>query len=223
MKVIPIFDLDDTLYPEISYVYCGFEAVAKYLEQEFGWKSSDSLNEMKKSVIAVGRGDIFDNLLRSKGKYSKTNVKKCVRVYRNHNPDISLNDEVKELLTKLRGPRFLVTDGNKIVQAKKVLALGLQSYFTKVYITHRYGLHNCKPSIYCFNLIRILLNCDWNDMVYIGDNPVKDFVNLKPLGMKTIRVLTGPYSKVSVAPEFDADLYVDNLNQLLTLSSLDFV
>ena len=30
-------------------------------------------------------------------------------------------------------------------------------------------------------------------MVYVGDDPNKDFVNLNPLGMKTVRVLTGRF------------------------------
>ena len=33
-------------------------------------------------------------------------------------------------------------------------------------------------------------------MAYVGDNPAKDFVNLTPLGVHTVRVLTGMHRSV---------------------------
>jgi len=223
VTMIPIFDLDDTLYSELSYVHSGFKAVAIFLEREFGWRSKESYDAMRESLDTLGRGAIFDCLLKSKGVCSKSIVRRCISVYRGHSPEIALNDDAKDLLSSLRGPVFLVTDGNKIVQAKKVAALGIQSYFTKIYITHRYGVHNCKPSTHCFRLIRDSLGCDWSDMIYIGDNPAKDFVNLKPIGVKTVRILTGSYSNVSAVPDFDADFHIENLNQLSRIFTLDLV
>jgi putative hydrolase of the HAD superfamily len=218
--MILIFDLDDTLYPELTYVYSGFKAVAKYLEHEFGWKSTDVFDVIQADLLTLGRGAVFDGLLKSKGTYSGALVKRCVSVYRNHDPEISLNTDANDLLANLVGPLFLVTDGNKMVQAKKVRALGLDPLFRRIFITHRFGIHNSKPSTHCFRLIHDSLNCDWSDMVYIGDNPAKDFVNLKPLGMKTVRILTGSYANVSAAPNFDADFHIDSLNEITDLFSM---
>jgi putative hydrolase of the HAD superfamily len=221
--MIPIFDLDDTLYPELTYVYSGFNAVAEYLERDFGWCVTESRAFMLDSLASDGRGAVFDRLLTYKGVFSKNLVKKCLSVYRNHMPSISLNADAANLLTSIQGPVFLVTDGNKMVQAKKIAALELHYSFTKVYITHRFGIHNCKPSTHCFELIRGSLQCEWNDMIYIGDNPAKDFVNLKPLGINTVRILTGEYSQVSAKPEFDADLHIHSLAELPNLFNLDLV
>jgi len=219
--MIPIFDLDDTLYPEISYVYSGFRAVAKYLENRFGWNSVDSFNHMEQSLFSMGRGAIFDALLKNKGHYTPSVVSACVRIYRTHNPTIILNKEAKNLLTKLSVPCFLVTDGNKVVQHKKVTSLGIEPYFKKIYITHRYGICHAKPSTRCFELIRKSLDCEWRDMIYIGDNPAKDFINLKPLGMNTVRIMTGEYSKIQAAPAYDADLHISNLDELSALFNLE--
>ena len=219
--MIPVFDLDDTLYPELTFVHSGFNAVAQYLECNFGSPAADSFTIMLNSLASEGRGAVFDSLLKCLGLYSKAMVKRCISVYRNHAPNISLNTDATDLLANFGGPLFLVTDGNKMVQAKKVRALGLDPWFRRIFITHRFGIHNSKPSTHCFRLIHDSLNCDWSDMVYIGDNPAKDFVNLKPLGMKTVRILTGSYANVSAAPDFDADFHIDSLNEITDLFSLE--
>jgi putative hydrolase of the HAD superfamily len=222
-SMIPIFDLDDTLYPELTFVHSGFQAVAEYLELNFGIASSDSFEFMLNSLKSDGRGAVFNSLLNHHGMNSNIMVKKCVSVYRNHTPNISLNTDAQDFLGSIQGPVFLVTDGNKLVQAKKVDALKLESSFTKIYITHRYGIHNCKPSTHCFELIRESLKCKWTDLIYVGDNPSKDFVNLKPLGVNTVRILTGEYSKVIAKPNFDADTHIQSLAQLKSLFKLDLL
>lgn len=85
---------------------------------------------------------------------------------------------------------------------------------SKVYITHQYGLRYSKPAIYCFELIRAREGCEWNDLVYVGDNPAKDFVNLTPLGVHTIRVLTGEHNKAVARPGYEASYVIDNLDEL---------
>jgi putative hydrolase of the HAD superfamily len=54
--VVLIFDLDDTLYPEISYVESGFRAVSAFLETQFGWPREASLEFLKKVFATEGRG-----------------------------------------------------------------------------------------------------------------------------------------------------------------------
>ena len=97
-----------------------------------------------------------------------------------------------------------MTDGHKIAQHRKVEALGLDRWFRKCLITHRYGVKNAKPSPYCFALIAKLERVGWSDLVYVGDNPAKDFVGLTPLGARTVKVLTGQHKGVIAKPGFDA-------------------
>lgn len=216
--MILIFDLDDTLYVERTYVESGFKAVAHFLESEFMLNYQDSYNQMISILDADGRGKIFDNILNENKIFSKKNLSMCIKIYRQHTPKISLNQSAKLFLEKYKAySLYLVTDGNKNVQAKKVEALNLRKYFKRILITHRYGLHNAKPSIYCFDLIRKIENSIWSEMFYIGDNPAKDFVNLNSLGVKTVRVLTGEYRYLTPKKKYDAKYLINSINELEAL------
>ena len=212
--MILIFDLDDTLYTEIDYVRSGFLAVSQYLQSYCDLDQNYCYMRMNQILLESGRGHVFDKLLSECGLDKKSLIRKCLSVYRCHDPKISLNDDAKKLLPILKGPNFLVTDGNRLVQKKKIEALQVKNYFEKIYITHRYGLHRAKPSTYCFDLIRRSVDCNWRDMVYVGDNPSKDFVNIKTLGIKTIRVLTGEYATMKAKKSFDAEIHISRLSDL---------
>ncbi|MBN7827909.1 HAD family hydrolase, partial [Bowmanella dokdonensis] len=93
----------------------------------------------------------------------------------------------------------------------KVDALGIGPLFKRVFITHRFGIQHAKPSTHCFELIKKAEGCDWQDMLYIGDNPANDFVNLNKLGMQTVRVLTGVHRDVQVPPAVDATNTIQTL------------
>ena len=214
--MILIFDLDDTLYVELSYVLSGLEAVAQYGENKFELEKKKSLEIMKKELAQNGRGKIFDAWLNENKLLNTARVKECVRVYRNHDPKIQLTSDAINIIKtyKEQCPLYIVTDGHKIAQAKKVNALNIAQYFKKIIITHRYGIKNTKPSLYCFNVIRKAEKCEWEDIIYIGDNPRKDFVNLNAMGALTIRVLTGAYATLSVDERFDAKITVKNLSDI---------
>lgn len=209
-----IFDLDDTLYDESQYVASGFNAVADYAAREWQLPKQKSLEELSDLLKLYGRGKVFDIWLRENKIYSKNNVRKCVSYYRTHTPTIFLNDAAKFLLPRLPQPLYLVTDGNKVVQEKKIKALNIKPFFKGTLITHRYGLHNAKPSLYCFEKIRQAESSQWKDMCYIGDNPNKDFVNLNKHNMNTIRVLTGMFRNQKAKPGYDAQHTIQNLHQL---------
>jgi putative hydrolase of the HAD superfamily len=51
-------------------------------------------------------------------------------------------------------------------------------------------------------------------MAYIGDNPGKDFVNLTPLGVLTIRILTGVHANSNALPGHDAKFNVPSIGHL---------
>jgi putative hydrolase of the HAD superfamily len=112
---------------------------------------------------------------------------------------------------------YLVTDGHKTVQQNKIRALRIENCFKRIFITHRYGIRYAKPSIYCFKLIRRIERCNWSDMIYIGDDPAKDFVNLTPLGVRTIRVLTGGQRDVKAKPGFEAAYVISSFRELPAL------
>lgn len=222
--MILIFDLDDTLYDESSFVASGLSAVAHHGEDAFGWDAADSLDFMLEVLEREGRGRVFDRWLELHGQLSRARVAECVKIYRHHRPSLELFPAARVLLDQFRGrvPLYLVTDGHKIVQKNKVDALGLFSAFRRVLITHRFGIHHAKPSIHCFERIRQAEGCSWADMVYVGDNPSKDFVNLNPLGTLTVRVHTGGHRNVVALPGYDAQISIPDLDALSEVLAAHF-
>lgn len=212
--MILIFDLDDTLYPERSYVESGFRAVAAHLQARHGWPAGDSLATLNALLAEHGRGALFDRLLARHGITTRAAARECVDVYRQHIPQLALAPEAEALLRRLPAKPYLVTDGHKGVQARKVAALNLAPRLARAYITHRYGVRHAKPSTRCFELIRARERCDWSDMAYVGDNPSKDFVNLTPLGVRTVRVRTGEHAQVVAKPGHEARHVIDSLGEL---------
>ena len=216
--MILIFDLDDTLYEERTYVESGLHAVAAFGKDRFDWSHDSSFNFMVNILDSMGRGMIFDLWLKEFGGYGKGLTKQCVNIYRHHTPNIKIFKNAKKLLPQLKDyPMYVLTDGHKIVQEKKLRALGIEKFFLHTFITHRYGIKNSKPSTYCFELIKKRENCRWEDMIYVGDNPFKDFVNLNKLGMKTARVLTGRHREVKAERGYDALYTIPDLSHFLSL------
>ena len=213
--MIIVFDLDDTLYDEITYVRSSLFKVAVYLSEKYNIDKDIIYVELNDVLKKKGRGNIFNIVLNNYGIYSKIEVKKCLSVYRNNTPKIKLFDEAINCLKRFSDYRkYLVTDGNKMVQTKKINALGLNKYFVKALPTHNFGISNAKPSTYVFHKILDWENASPHQLVYIGDNPMKDFVNLKKEGFKTIRVLTGFYKNLRLESEFEADNLVNSLDEI---------
>ena len=203
--MIVAFDLDDTLYPEITYVRSGFRAVARALHARWGIAEQDAFDAMCASLESAGRGTQFDDVVAAFGLTGRQSVRELVRVYRHHVPSLTLPEESRRTLEALRPrPLYVVTDGHKVVQQRKLDALGLAPHLRHAYITHRYGVHHRKPSVRVFELMMRRERCGPDDIVYVGDDPSKDFRGIRPLGLHTVRVLTGRHAAVIVPPEQDA-------------------
>ncbi len=215
--MIVAFDLDDTLYPEIDYVRSGFAAVAQELHREHGVASVESLEVMTRSLQERGRGRQFDDVLDHWGLLSRDRVRRLLSVYRQHDPAITLPAESRDVLATLesRWPLYLVTDGNHRVQQRKVDALGISESFQWCYYTNRYGREHAKPSTRVFELMLRREGVDPSELVYVGDNPAKDFVGVRRLGGQTVRVLTGTHREAEPRPAHEADACVRSIGLVL--------
>lgn len=119
LKQVLVFDLDDTLYPEITFVISGFKSVATFLNASYGVDEKAALALMIEE-LKKGRGKIFDDLLKAFSIFSKILVKKCLSIYRSHKPNISLYPDAARCLKRFKDtPLYIVTDGNKLVQHNK--------------------------------------------------------------------------------------------------------
>lgn len=214
MPLILAFDLDDTLYPEGEYVQSGMQAVARMLSKNFNLHYRETEVCLMEILEREGRGKIFNIFLEQNGLFSKKMLLNCISVYRNHSPNISLYPDAVEVISRFKGKKYLVTDGHKIVQQSKIDALRIEKFFEKTYLTNRYGRVNAKPSLHCFKRILERENADWGDLVYVGDNPAKDFAGLNLMGSTTIRVMTGRHRLDSCPIGYDAKLKIKKLAEL---------
>ena len=220
--MILVFDLDDTLYDETTFVKSGFRSVAQFLSENYSL-SEKEIYQALLTEFEKGRGSIFDEVLLKNHIFSKKLVRKCISVYRLHAPDIKLYAEAKQCLKRFKDyPIYIVTDGNKVVQYNKIKALGLDKIVKFYFITYRYGRHHSKPSPYCFQKIASLEKTNASDIVYIGDNVTKDFVGIKPLGFRTIQAMTGQYAHIQKPASYQAETKINSLNELTEKYIIDF-
>jgi putative hydrolase of the HAD superfamily len=212
--MVLVFDVDDTLYEELTFVKSGFMAVCNFINEKY---NIDVTLLYKRFVneLDLGRGKIFDNVLTTNKIYSKKLVRDCLSVYRLHKPNIKLYDDAREFIIKhINVPKYIVTDGNKIVQWNKVKTLGLDLMVKHAFITHRYGIKNAKPSPFCFHKICKIENEIPQNIIYFGDNPNKDFVGIKKMGFKTVRLIRGNYAEINPIFDFDADISVASFKEV---------
>ena len=184
-----VFDLDDTLYSERDFVASGFAAVDDYCRAELGL--SDFARRASESFSSGLRGTIFNTVLASFGITPEPSiVAKLVAVYRDHLPCIRLLDDAQECLHKLHGklPLALITDGPSITQWNKIRALAIESIFNAIVVTGDLGPEYAKPHPLAFQLIEAQLRTHGTRLVYVADNPSKDFQAPRQLGWQTVRV-----------------------------------
>ncbi|MBR3045196.1 MAG: ATP-grasp domain-containing protein [Oscillospiraceae bacterium] len=175
-----IFDLDDTLYDEKEYVRSGFHSIANYLEDA---ESEDSLWKLFKAGKPA-----LDEYLQEIGRKSEKDV--CLKIYREHMPDLVLHKEVEELMTELKkkGVRVgIITDGRVEGQRNKIAVLGLADLVDDIIITDALGgIQFRKPNDISFRIMQNRWRIPFEQMAYVGDNPVKDSLAPQQLGMKFI-------------------------------------
>lgn len=216
-----IFDLDDTLYCEHDYVRSGFKAVAAYLHERYAVGNVE-VEEIYHRFVQVwetkGRGKVFDQVC----EQLKLNVhiQELVQVYREHVPDIRLYADARECLDYLKKSEILlalITDGHQLAQRKKIKALGLERWMNQIIVTDELGREAWKPSPIPYQKAVELLKVDFRECVYIGDNPHKDFITARKLGMATVRIIrpVGDHMQVNLSEEYEADYIIHSLMELM--------
>lgn len=218
-----VFDLDDTLYPEVQYVTSGLRAVAAWVERAFDLPAGRTFAELVWLHKRGGSGTTFDEWLRRYRLEEPEHVAAMVEVYREHVPEIALYAEADGLLSWLAGRcrLGLVTDGWLDVQRRKVAALGLEPRLDAVVYSDLWGRDYWKPHRRPFESVLKRLGVPASQAVYVGDNPAKDFRGARGAGMESIRVRMPGGLHNALAPADDEDRPDYDLGNLSSLRSLD--
>lgn len=180
------FDLDDTLYKEKEYLCSAFGEVAAYVASRKHVDSAEVYNVLMKAF--EGHRSPFQEM----NALLRVNVPvtDCLKIYREHRPNIQLSEDVVNFLQALKNSSCilgLITDGRSVTQRNKVKALGLERFFTdeNIIISEEFG--TAKPSER--NYSYFMDKYPGADFYYVGDNLGKDFIAPNRLGWTSICLL----------------------------------
>jgi putative hydrolase of the HAD superfamily len=184
-----VFDLDDTLYLERDFVLSGFAAADRWFAVEY---RQTGLEQACTTLFEQGRrGCVFDEALVGLGLVADAAlVNRLVEIYRGHQPTIGLAEDAARFLAG-RGDRTLhalVTDGPAATQQAKVRALGLEPLLGCIIYTDALGPGRGKPHPEAFERVEAWAPRLDLPLVYVADNPTKDFVTPRARGWLTVQV-----------------------------------
>ena len=214
-----VFDLDDTLYPEREFVLSGFRAVAQWAETHLGIQHDQGYADLCALYESGMRGDTFNRWLAAQGLTDEALIPQLVQVYRQHLPRLTPFPEAPDLLARLhrRYRLGLVSDGYLDVQQRKLVALGLEPYFDAVVLSDEWGRDAWKPSIKPFRAILQQLEVAAASAIYVADNPLKDFLGARQVGIFTVRIQRpdGEYARLTPpTPQHASDHTITDLTEL---------
>lgn len=212
-----IFDLDDTLISELEYVDSGFWEVSKILSIKLNIPRKAIFNDLKK-IFKQSNKNVFNRFLEDRNiLYKDEDIIRIVGIYRNHKPNITFYNDVIPTINILKQNKIkvgIITDGYAKTQKLKLEALNAYDIFDKIIITDELGKKFWKPNSYAFELMQEELNVKYEEMMYVGDNPEKDFYISKALPIKCVRI----YRKNSVYLDKE---YKENVKESYKINSLN--
>lgn len=192
-------DLDDTLYPQRSYLTGAVAAVASRAAsrgldggafartfQEVLDDGSDTGRTIDETLLRLGHPTPDDEILAT-----------LIQAFVEYCPaSLTPYPGVVESLERLaqRVPVACLTDGDARVQRAKIAALGVSQYFHQVLITDEVGGRaRRKPDPWGLERIAEDLNVSLTDLVVIGDRPDKDVALALVVGAAVVRIRQGEY------------------------------
>ncbi len=212
-KVI-VFDLDDTLYKEIEFLKSGFRAIIKAVSKDFSVRLD--FNEIYK--LYEEKKNVFDTIIEQ--NYSDKITKKyLLDRYRNHFPDIRLDNSVMKFLERLKNRDAIlgiITDGRSVTQRNKLKALGILDLFDDIIISEESGSNKLSEENY-FYYVSKYPDCKY---YYVGDNVRKDFVipsklNWQTFGIRDYKFLNIHPQNIDVPVGYLPDKWVDSVDLLI--------
>jgi putative hydrolase of the HAD superfamily len=200
-----VFDLDDTLYPQIEYKRSGFKIVASWLADKCGIDPAPILHALEAILDQFGASYpyMFDRLVERLNLKSEL-VPELVGVFIRHDPQIDCFAGVLPMLERLKSTYRLglLTDGRLSVQMKKIAALGLKYQVDRILCSDSLGLE--KPDRQLYEWFEDAFHIDGQQMMYVGDNPAKDFYGANQRQWYTVQVGNAKGEEKMVAQEYQA-------------------
>jgi putative hydrolase of the HAD superfamily len=201
-RLVLVFDLDDTLYPERDFALSGFQAAATWAAAELG--IDGMADDMTRLLDAGHLGALFKMALAGKMPgHSPEQLAGLLEAYRSHQPDkLRLFEDAVWALSHFadKAKLGLITDGTHRVQASKVEALGIAPHFERIVFTDALGGRSfSKPHPMSYELVEAALASQGDRLVYVGDNPSKDFVVPNARGWTSVMIDRPEHRRIHAA------------------------
>lgn len=186
-----IFDLDDTLAPEIDYIYSGYRFVSSHIEKVNKINKELIFERMKHHFLFGDKTKIFNNVIKDFNLPLTNNIEELVQIYRCHIPDPSyrlFKDSYSNLIQFHKKFKCaLLTDGYYPTQENKITSLKIEKFFDPIIINH--CKNRFKPDRQSYEQIMEQWRINPKKILVIGDNPAKDFITPNCFKMITVRLL----------------------------------
>ncbi|WP_336866200.1 HAD family hydrolase [Peribacillus frigoritolerans] len=186
-----VFDLDDTLISEKKYIKSGYQYISKILSARYD-KDAQELYQLLFKLFNESPHNVFNRILDKMGiSYTKNDILEMVEEYRDHLPDIEFFDDVLPCLKELKKKNIkigVITDGYATAQRQKLKVIKATNFFDEIIVTDELGREYWKPHPKAFEMMKEKLNVEFNEMIYVGDNPEKDFYISSIYPTETIRI-----------------------------------
>lgn len=213
-----VFDLDDTLISEKQYIMSGYQYISQVLGSKLNMHERLILKTLTELFEESSRS-VFNRFYDELGLvYQEEDILFLVKEYREHFPTISFFEDVHPCIDRLRkqGMKLgIITDGYACAQHQKLKALKAINFFDEIIVTDDLGREYWKPHPKSFEIMKERLGVEFNEMIYLGDNPEKDFYIAKYYPIKTIRICRdGVYKKKSYLENVTESHSIFHLHEL---------
>lgn len=174
------FDLDGTLYDEFEFVSQTYHYIAEYIAEKSEKSVDKILQFMQSTWLEYGssKRDLFQLTFEKHGVTAElAEIKECIKRYRTSEVKLNLSERVKFILDSIKKEEkniFLVTDGDAILQRRKIETLGLGKWFSEdeIFISGDYGKEYQKPNKAILNCIEKKIKIKDKRIVYFGDRKI---------------------------------------------------
>ena len=205
-----IFDLDDTLISEESWYIGKWQVCDTYLEKNY--KIRGFYDIMKETINQKGLNysqkvqDVLKQLDRN-----DLDIFEIVNFYRKTKVKPKVFPYVHQVLSSLKKMRRLglITNGNEWEQKMKLEESGLKEYFNIVEYAEKNAKPNPEPYLNCLKRYNMMAE----NTIFVGNDPVIDFIGARKLGITTVRILHGLKKNVVAKKGYDADFSFKNLHE----------
>lgn len=171
-----IFDLDNTLYDENSYLFSAYEEMALNLSLKYDIDAIIVKNFLVETFLVSGRLKLFNNLINS-FKLPQSVLPDLLNILRNHKMinQISLFPELEVLIRKLiieNKSIFILTNGNVQQQKNKINQIDWKGIKKLKFVFANELVPKPSPEGVLFILKES--NCKRDKVLFIGDSIVDE-------------------------------------------------